>query len=40
MKVEDLPGCGIEVFFIDGGRELQTLRDIERDGATFFEAPT
>jgi len=38
MKVEDLPGCGIEAFFIDGGRELQTLRDIERDGATFFEA--
>lgn len=38
MKVEDLPGCGIEAFFVDGGRQLQTLRDIERDGATFFEA--
>ncbi len=38
MKVEDLPGCGIEAFFVDGGRQLQTLRDIEHDGATFFEA--
>jgi len=38
MNVEDLPGCGIEAFFVDGGRQLQTLRDIERDGATFFEA--
>ncbi len=38
MNVEDLPGCGIEAFFVDGGRQLQALRDIERDGATFFEA--
>ena len=38
MKAEELPGCGIEAFFVDGGRQLQTLRDIERDGATFFEA--
>ncbi len=38
MRAEELPGCGIEAFFVDGGRQLQTLRDIERDGATFFEA--
>ncbi|HEB94675.1 MAG TPA: PAS domain S-box protein [Gammaproteobacteria bacterium] len=38
MNAEDLPGCGIEAFFVDGGRQLQVLRDIERDGATFFEA--
>ncbi|VAX00558.1 hypothetical protein MNBD_GAMMA20-2005, partial [hydrothermal vent metagenome] len=38
MKAEDLPGCGIEAFFVDGGQQLQALRDIKRDGATFFEA--
>ncbi|MCF6210421.1 MAG: PAS domain S-box protein [Gammaproteobacteria bacterium] len=38
MQAEDLPGCGIEAFFVDGGRQLQALRDIKRDGATFFEA--
>ncbi len=38
MSAKDLPGCGIEAFFVDGGRQLQALRDIERDGATFFEA--
>lgn len=37
VRLEALPGTGIESFFDDGGRQLQTLRDIERDGATFFE---
>ncbi len=37
LRLDELPGMGIEGFFVDGGRQLQALRDIERDGATFFE---
>jgi PAS domain S-box-containing protein len=38
IEISELLDCCIEDYFTDDVRCLQALRDIERDGATFFES--